>query len=180
MSSLYSDHCPVILEIDFTRFKRGRGFWKLNNSLLRDSSYVSTIKNIIKYTTCQYAQIDGKEAFFELNNDEYNAFLDEQTPESLQSLELSLNPELFFDVLQMEIRRISIQYASTKKRNQNYEEQKLLKDIDLLERRLQNNNGVNDHIADELELKKISLEDIYKHKAQGAYIRSRARYKTEG
>ena len=96
LSSLYSDHCPVILEIDFTRFKRGRGFWKLNNSLLRDSSYVSTIKNIIKYTTCQYAQIDGKEAFFELNNDEYNAFLDEQTPESLQSLELSLNPELFF------------------------------------------------------------------------------------
>ena len=80
----------------------------------------------------------------------------------------------------MEIRRISIQYASTKKRNQNYEEQTLLKDIDLLERRLQNNNGDNDHIADELELKKISLEDIYKHKAQGAYIRSRARYKIEG
>ena len=51
----FSDHSPIVLEIDFAKFKRGRGFWKMNYSLLGDPEYVKIIKNSIKRVTCQYA-----------------------------------------------------------------------------------------------------------------------------
>ena len=49
LQTCFSDHSPILLEIDFAKFKRGRGFWKFNNSLLTDSNYVDLIKSIIKY-----------------------------------------------------------------------------------------------------------------------------------
>ena len=44
LPACFSDHCPIILEIDFSKFKRGRGFWKMNNSLLQDPEYIKIIK----------------------------------------------------------------------------------------------------------------------------------------
>ena len=40
----YSDHYPITLDIDFSKFQRGKGFWKFNNSLLTDPSYSDLIK----------------------------------------------------------------------------------------------------------------------------------------
>ena len=56
MPTRYNGQCPILLEIDFSRFSQGKGFWKMNNSLLKDSKYVEIIKNIIKRVTCQYAR----------------------------------------------------------------------------------------------------------------------------
>ena len=36
-----SDHNPIILTIDSSNFKRGKGFWKHNSLLLRDTEYVN-------------------------------------------------------------------------------------------------------------------------------------------
>jgi exonuclease III len=47
---LHSDHSIITLEIGKHFNKRGRGFWKLNNSLLHDSEFVTKVKNIIKKT----------------------------------------------------------------------------------------------------------------------------------
>ena len=44
----FSDHNPITLDIDFSRFTRGRGFWKMNNSLLYDTDYVDLIKKKYK------------------------------------------------------------------------------------------------------------------------------------
>ena len=97
---MYSDHCSIDLEIDFAKFQRGRGFWKFNNSLLNDPEYLTLIKEVITRVTTQYAIIDNDPRFyFNSNLETVTKFMEEQTPETLQDLELVLNPELFLDIL---------------------------------------------------------------------------------
>jgi hypothetical protein len=46
--SLYSDHSPVSLKLtDKHEGSKGRGFWKFNNSLLKDIEYIDKVNNII-------------------------------------------------------------------------------------------------------------------------------------
>ena len=165
----YSDHSPILMDVDFSKFFRGWGFWKMNNSLLKDPEYVDKIKATIKNVTVQYAIIDNNNDFFQnANNDEFTEFLSEQTPESLQHLPLQINPELFLDTLLMEIRRETITYAANKKRNRIKEEQLLNHDIEILEYNLQQNPVTDPNLQTELENKKAALENIYNYQAQGA------------
>ena len=88
-----SDHSPIILDIDFTKFNRGRGFWKFNNSLLNDKEYLGLIKNTIKRVCTQYAIINNDQNFYiNATESELIEFLKNQTPESLQILNFSTNP----------------------------------------------------------------------------------------
>jgi hypothetical protein len=50
-----SDHATIELNITFTKFKRGKGFWKFNNSLLQDHDYVQMIKDTIRNVKQKYA-----------------------------------------------------------------------------------------------------------------------------
>ena len=180
LSKCYSDHNPICLELDFSKFQRGRGFWKLNNSLLYNLEYVGLIKNTIKHVASQYAIINGNYNYIEsCSAEDLENFLQSQSPESLQALTLKINPELFLDVLLMEIRHRTIQFSANLKRNREAEEKKLLNDIKLLENNMHTTDNNNDIIT-ELEQKKESLEEIYNYQARGAYIRSRATYKVEG
>jgi exodeoxyribonuclease-3 len=50
--AVYSDHCPVWLQLESTNNpKRGRGFWKFNVSLLKDKDYVDKINSLIELET---------------------------------------------------------------------------------------------------------------------------------
>ena len=181
LPTCYSDHNPILIEIDFSRFKRGRGFWKLNNSLLYDTDYVNLVKNAIKRVTCQYSIINNDAQFYEnCTAQVLEDFLSAQNPESLQALQLKINPELFLETLLMEIRRVTISYSAEKKRNRLAEEQMLVHDIEILEKHSQNSIDPNDEAAAELEQKRQALENIYNYQARGAYIRSRASYKLDG
>ena len=116
LPTCYSDHHPIIMEIDFSKFQRGKGFWKLNNSLLYDPDYVKMIKEVFKRVTCQYAIINNDEDFIDKCSDEdLQNFLLSQTPESLQALPLKINSELFLETLLMEVRRVSILFSARKK-----------------------------------------------------------------
>lgn len=181
MPACFSDHSPILLEIDFAKFKRGLGFWKFNNSLLKDNEYVEMIKNLIKRIVYQYAyQNDPNLYAINESLDLYNQFLSVQTPESLQTLDISINSELFFDTLLMEIRGATIKYSSEKKKKNKAQEQLLLHDIELLENQYQSNINIGGEYINELNEKREALEQIYKHEAEGAYVRSRAKYKLEG
>ena len=48
------DHKAVSLDIQFCDKKRGRGYWKLNNSVLNDDEYREGILNLYTETTRQY------------------------------------------------------------------------------------------------------------------------------
>ena len=103
-----------------------------------------------------------------------------QNPETLQTLPLKINPELFLDTLLMEIRRDSILFSAEKKRNRLAEEQILINDIEILETQAQNSIDPVNITSAELDRKRQALEKIYNYQAQGAYIRSRAAYKMDG
>ena len=55
--SYRSDHSIVILELVFNPFKRGKGLWKFNNSLLSDIEYVNIVKEKILDVKKQYSAL---------------------------------------------------------------------------------------------------------------------------
>ena len=182
LPTCFSDHSPIVLEIDFSKFNRGKGFWKFNNSLLQDKKYLEIIKNLIKRVTCQYSVVNENPNFFDQTAPEIiTQFMANQTPESLQALNLNINPELFLDTLFMEIRGATIKYSSNKKRDNKAQEQLLLHDLEILESQLQNNpNNSNEQLKTELNTKREALENLLKHEAEGAFVRSRVKYKLDG
>ena len=76
-----TDHSMITLNISLHSNPRGRGFWKLNTSLLTDAAYIDMIKLTIEQTQQEYA------------NDE------------------SVNPGLLWDMIKMKIREHSISFA---------------------------------------------------------------------
>lgn len=46
LTSVQSDHSPVMFSLKFSEFERGPGFWKFNTSLLQDLAYIERIKKL--------------------------------------------------------------------------------------------------------------------------------------
>ena len=74
------------------------------------------VKDVIKRVTCQYAIIDNDENYLDnCSDEELQNFQASHSPESLQSLPLKINSELFLESLLMEIRRVTIIFSAIKK-----------------------------------------------------------------
>ena len=91
-----TDHSLISLDLDLSTIKRGKGFWKFNNSLLKDPKYVKCIKDKILDVKRQYAATP------------YNMENIDQIPAC--ELELNINDQLFLEVLLMEIRGETIRF----------------------------------------------------------------------
>lgn len=66
---LLSDHSLIKISIDVQLVHRtGKGFWKLNTSLLNDGKYVDIIKDIISETGQKYEHLRDKGLIWELIN----------------------------------------------------------------------------------------------------------------
>ena len=50
-----SDHSRIELHLIFNKFKKRKGYWKFNNTLLSDQPYINIVKNTIKKLKAQYA-----------------------------------------------------------------------------------------------------------------------------
>lgn len=112
-NSYRSDHSPVILEYKINEFINGKGFWKFNNSLLVDMTYINSIKKIIREVKSQYVcPIYNLENLENIRNDEIQLIIDDQ---------------LFLDILLAEIRGKSISYSAYKKKKLNEREKKTRK-----------------------------------------------------
>ena len=178
-----SDHSAISLEIDFTKFTRGRGFWKFNSSLLSDPTYVSGVKLIIKRVIAQYGIINGDRNFFEnASKQVLQDFYDSSTPESLQHCDMKINPQALLDILQLEIRGFTISFSSKKKRDRIAKEVIIAHEIEVLEQKIHacNDDTNFSAINNALQAKKEELEKMYNYQAQGAFIRAKARYRIEG
>ena len=163
---LFSDHSIPSIEIDFRNFERGRGYWKFNNSLLKDPDYVAIVKKSIKNVLKTYA-----------SNDFTEEIIDNASPEQLQDIPTVINDQLLFDMLQLEIRGNTIKYASAKKKESSSLMRTLLHRLEELEA-LSGNNTTEANIL--LESTRAELESIFKMEAEGAAVRARAKYKMEG
>ena len=159
-NSYRSDHTPVVLTLKLTEFKHGKGFWKFNNSLLKDREYVNLVKSQIKETKMQYAALVYQlENINELNDAE---------------IEFRIPDHLFLDTLLMNIRGKTISYSTYKKKMQKETQSNLENEIKLLE------ENFNEESLKVIEEKQKHLEEIRSQTLKGNYIRSRVRWIEEG
>ena len=125
LTAYKSDHCPIALTLDYTKFKRGKGFWKHNDTLLRDINYIKRIKTTIATTLAKYVDMEGYQDFFvEASNQELNNFMDKNADEK-NKCKYKIDAGLLMEMVINDIRNSSISYSIAKKREEEQEENDL-------------------------------------------------------
>ena len=159
-----TDHSIIDIQFDLCKIDRGRGYWKLNNCLLKEKDYVDMVKATICEIVEQYAAIPY------ITNSLKNIH-----PKDIQ---FTINDQLFFEMLLMEIRSKTITYSIRKKKNDLSLEHDLEKEIETLFNRA---SDVQTHNLNSLlKTKQNELADLRKSKMDGVLIRSRTRWMEEG
>ena len=110
-----SDHSLVGIELNTENSERGKGFWKFNSALLKEQEYVTLVKN-------------------EINN----VITDFKKGQGLQTLTTS--KQMFFEVLKLRIRGVTIPYCAKRKKKLNEKEKRIETEIKRLETLLANNS----------------------------------------
>ena len=158
-----SDHSRVALRLNLYDERRGRGFWKFNCSLLKDSDYLQLVKEVIQDIISSYACPVYSELYM-------------TTLESRENIQMVISDVLFLEVLLLKIRSNTISY-SIRKKKQNTERQKsILSEIDILEALP---NPSRDEL-DDIAKKQLELQTMRASENEGRIIRSRARWYEEG
>ena len=99
-----TDHSMITLNVALHSNPRGKGFWRLNTSLLSEMKYVQEIKTTIKSTVNLYKD------------------------------NTSVSPALLWEMIKLKVREKSISYAANKKVATKKHEEKLEREIALLEK----------------------------------------------
>ena len=136
-----SDHSGVLLKLDFFEQARGKGYWKFNNSLLKDKKYTKIVKDTID----EVVSLHLKETKFvneNSNNNDYN------NNDSDQNKEFIINDQLLLETILMMIRGETIKYSSFKKKKQSEEEKQLEKEIENIEAKI--TNSLNEITEDDI------------------------------
>ena len=89
-----SDHSAILLEVKLADTSRGKGYWKFNKTLLYDEEYVKMVQDCINENIERYISHDC----------------------DLKEEQFVVNDQLFFEILKMVIRGLSIKYGSNRKK----------------------------------------------------------------
>ena len=149
-----TDHSIIELCISFHNIQRGRGYWKFNNSLLKNPKYVEMVNTVIDNCIKQYAVID------DVQQDILAAPADD--------IDFYIDADLFFDTLLLLIRGESIKFSSLLKKDNERKEESLIKDIMNLEKNLDSESM---RILNE---KKCELQEHRKNVMAGVMTRAKA------
>ena len=166
-----SDHSGVLLKLDFFEQARGNGYWKFNNSLLKDKKYIKIVKDTIN----EVISLHLKETNSGINNNDIN------NNENNHNKEFIINDQLLLETILMMIRGETIKYSSYKKKKQTEEEKHLEKEIENIETKITDRlNEITEIDINILEEKKNALSELRKVKTEGVMLRSRCRYEELG
>ena len=148
-----NDHSMILLKIALHYNPGGRGFWKLNISLLKEEKYLNLIKATIYQTKSEYQS------------------------------ENSVNPAPLWDMIKMKVREKSIVYAAAKNYKTKSREDILYQEITDLEKELDENTALSDTqlslLQSKLENLRSEMEEIIEYHTRGAMLRSRTRWHNE-
>jgi exonuclease III len=159
-----TDHSGITITLYLNIPKRGKGYWKFNNSLLSEPTYVKKVKDKISELKMQYASAPYKrENIINI---------------PIKELQLQINDQLFFEVLCMEVRGLTISFSTHANKERNRVESKLLLDIDKLEKEV--NISTNVKLEEDLGFKRNELADIRKHAMEGLLTRTKAKWIEHG
>ena len=90
------------MKINLSSFKRGKGIWKLNCSLLQDKKYIEMVNNIIESVKQEYSvPVYNLHSLATILNNE---------------IHLTVSDSQFLEILPLKIRGENIKYSSIKKR----------------------------------------------------------------
>ena len=156
-----SDHSIITMDIVLSKFNQGKGTWKFNNSLLQNQDYLNLVNKIIQEELLKYAIPVYSLQYIEENPD---------------SISLTLDDELFLEVLLLRIRGETIKFASHLKKENDKNEKQLLRDIETLE-------SDNSLLTSNIQLlmdKKRELQKIRENKIKGQQVRSKLQWLKDG
>ena len=145
-----TDHSMILLNIALHHNPRGRGFWKLNTTLLQEEEYLNQIKTVIHGIKKEY------------ESDE------------------TVKPPLLWDMIKMKVRETSISYAAAKNSRRKLREEMLYKEISELEKQIDENVTSISEAQMKLDSLRGELEQIIEYRTKGAIVRSRSRWYNEG
>ena len=127
--SYRSDHSMIILSLVFNPFNKGKGLWKFNNSLLYEKDYSKIVREKIIDLKKQYAAlIYNRDKIQEIDDNE---------------LQLTINVQLFLEMLLLEIRGKTISFASYIKKIKEQRFRDLQEEIATLEKNVTENSIEN-------------------------------------
>ena len=158
-----SDHSMVTLKLGRLAHTRGKGFFKINNSLLYCEDYCEEIQKVIVDTVLTYA---------------LPVYTEEFVRENVGNVEITISWSSFWEVLILNLRTSTVSFAIHKKRSRDAEEKKALREIMELEEETQITPNLKN--VENLQIAKERLELIRKHKLEGIIVRSRAKWREEG
>ena len=146
LAALLSDHSPVFLNLTkCENIHKGNGFWKFNNSLLFHEEFKIMLKDHISNTIM---------------------FLETET---------SLNFRSKWEFLKYEIRKFSMKYSKTLKKNETIRKNLLEANLKDFETKLTNDENISLYNNFKKE-----LEEIYDKIVEGNKVRSRCQWYEEG
>lgn len=137
-----TDHSAITFTFSASLAKRGKGYWKFNSQLLRDLDYIKKVKTCINESILEY---------YESGN-----------IDDLLNVKLSCNDQVFFELIKMKIRSLSIGYSIQKAREEKAATLLLENDIQSLENHMNISPDGQIHAA--LNQKKLELENIREKK----------------
>ena len=155
-----SDHAPITITISINDQPRGRGSWKLNNSLLKEEKFVKLIKKeILNFKLAHCATPYNHDYVYPRNAE----------------IEFMVDPTLFWESLMATLRGTIITYSIKNGKNKKNKTKGLEKKIASLDFRV--SSGIAS-IADLTELKDLNTQliELRQEELNGAFIRSRAEW----
>ena len=153
-----TDHSAITFVFSAASTIRGKGYWKFNSQLLRDLEYIQLVKNCVKETIEEYRVSED--------------------PVDFLNIQLSCNDQIFWEILKVKIRSISISYSTHKAR----EGRKFVKNLENDIQKLENNfdTDPSDENRELLLEKKSELEKHREGIVEGIMLRSRANWHENG
>ena len=155
-----SDHSATSLSLIFKKVQKGKTFWKFNSSLLKNVNYVNEIHASILSIKKQYAASPYNLESIDLIENEY--------------FQTVLNPQLFFEILLLELRSKTIAFSSALKRKEIDRVKQLESEITNLDR--------SDPLGnfEVIREKQGELNNIREKRLEGSMVRARAKWIEEG
>lgn len=153
-----TDHSAIVMTFAASLVKRGRGFWKFNSQLLRDPEYVALVKECVSDTVSEYYLADDITNLFEVK--------------------FSCNDQLFFEILKMKIRSLSITHSIAK--NKQAKEATCIIENQVHDIEQAMNISPSEELQTLLNEKKLELENLRSKKIEGLLLRSHANWHENG
>ena len=156
-----TDHSLIELSLNFKEPEgKGGSFWKFNNSLIFNPSFVKEVKDKILSTKKLYAALPyEQDNICNIDNSEFQT---------------TINPQLFLEMILLELRGLSISFSSNLKKQDKIKEKEIEQKIQSLE-----TTNANDNFNTINDLK-LELQNIRENRLKGVFIRSKARWVEKG